>query len=203
MAESSCVPLASRPSKQSWRAARPVILNRRFYHGYLARVLRREPQNRVVADRIVSALSHRNFCLPSFSISHSAPIATAEFSPDGERIVTASKDKTARLWDSRTGQALQSPFSHDREVFSARFSSDGQKIVTASRDGTARVWEARPANRLPLRQGTASIGSGFSPCVGPKSYHGSCQASSGRVVKGWSQSTGEVAPEAGLAPLTL
>ena len=32
---------------------------------YLARLLRQQPDNRVVAERIVSALTHRSFCIPS------------------------------------------------------------------------------------------------------------------------------------------
>jgi len=32
--------------------------------------------------------------------------ATAQFSPDGKRIVTATQDGTARIWDAQTGQAL-------------------------------------------------------------------------------------------------
>ena len=32
-------------------------------------------------------------------LDHDLPVAHAAFSPDGARIVTASADKTARLWD--------------------------------------------------------------------------------------------------------
>ena len=33
---------------------------------------------------------------------------SAAFSPDGKRIVTASDDKTARLWDAETGKPIAS-----------------------------------------------------------------------------------------------
>jgi len=42
---------------------------------------------------------------PSHSQSGQA-IVTAQFSPDGKRIVVASKDGTARIWDAKTGQPL-------------------------------------------------------------------------------------------------
>jgi WD40 repeat protein len=55
--------------------------------------------------------------------------------------VTASFDKTARVWEAATGKALSEPMKHDGEVLSAQFSADGQRVVTASRDKTARVWD--------------------------------------------------------------
>ena len=57
---------------------------------------------------------------------------SAQFSADGQRVVTASYDKTARVWDAATGKALSEPMKHDGEVHSAQFSADGQRVVTAS-----------------------------------------------------------------------
>ena len=67
---------------------------------------------------------------------------SASFSPDGKRIVTASEDKTARIWDAETGQQIGEPLSgHEGSVESAAFSPDGKRIVTASADKTARIWD--------------------------------------------------------------
>jgi WD40 repeat protein len=68
---------------------------------------------------------------------------SAAFSPDGTRVVTASNDKTARVWDAATGKSLAIALEHQREVVSAAFSPDGTRVVTASFDNTARVWETR------------------------------------------------------------
>ena len=56
--------------------------------------------------------------------------------------MTASVDKTARLWDAASGKQIGEPMKHESPLFSARFSPNGQRVVTASTDGTARLWDA-------------------------------------------------------------
>ena len=68
-------------------------------------------------------------------------MASAVFSPNGKRIVTASWDGTARLWDAATHQPTAELTGHKDNVNSAAFSPDGKRIVTASTDRTARLWE--------------------------------------------------------------
>ncbi|HYO52448.1 hypothetical protein [Archangium sp.] len=69
---------------------------------------------------------------------------SAAFSPDGSRVLTASLDSTARLWDSRSGQLLATLKGHEDRVRSAGFSPDGSRVVTASDGKTARLWIASP-----------------------------------------------------------
>jgi WD40 repeat protein len=67
-------------------------------------------------------------------IGHSDTVSGAAFSADGKRIVTASWDKTARLWanDFRTPIAVM---RHPDRVLSAEFSPNSELVVTASSDG--------------------------------------------------------------------
>ena len=71
---------------------------------------------------------------------HRGKVYRAAFSPDGRRIVTASEDETARVWNATNGQLLVTLEGHTHPVKSAVFSPDGQRIITASDDNTARVY---------------------------------------------------------------
>jgi WD40 repeat protein len=81
---------------------------------------------------------------------HTGLVHGAAFSPDGRQVVTASWDKTARIWDSTTGRQLLALSGHTDPVNSAAFSPDGKLIVTASDDKTARIWNAGTGLQLLL-----------------------------------------------------
>jgi WD40 repeat protein len=65
------------------------------------------------------------------------------FAPDSGRILTASFDNTARLWD-HDGKPLAVLEGHTDNITSAVFAPDGGRILTASWDNTARLWEVFP-----------------------------------------------------------
>ena len=58
-----------------------------------------------------------------------AGVKSAAFNPDGSRIVTASQDKTARVWDAATAKEIAVLRGHESYVTSAAFSPDGTRIV--------------------------------------------------------------------------
>ncbi len=89
----------------------------------------------------------------TYALGHTNFFSTASFSPDGRKIVTASYDGTARIWDSHNGQELMVLNGHEDHVFSASFSSDGKRIVTASYDETARIWDSHNGQELMILNG--------------------------------------------------
>jgi WD40 repeat protein len=74
-------------------------------------------------------------------------IWSARFSPDGKKLLTASRDRTAALWELATGQLVRE-FQHDQQVYNAVFSPDGRRIVTGDASRLAHVWDMETGRRL-------------------------------------------------------
>jgi WD40 repeat protein/tetratricopeptide (TPR) repeat protein len=75
-------------------------------------------------------------------------VTSADYSPDGKRLLTGGQDGTVRLWDARTGQQAGEPLKHDGPVTGARFSPDGGRVLSIAR-GAVHLWEV--ATRAPVR----------------------------------------------------
>jgi WD40 repeat protein len=80
---------------------------------------------------------------------HTATILGVAFSPDGRRLVTASRDARVKVWDTALGQETFTLTGHTGPVTSVAFSADGQRIASASLDGTVKLWDAAPAGERP------------------------------------------------------
>ena len=65
------------------------------------------------------------------------------FSPDGKHLASASRDRTARLFNAETGELEASYMGHDAPVFSVAFTEDGQTIYSAGRDRKMQFWAAK------------------------------------------------------------
>ena len=77
----------------------------------------------------------------------------------------ASDDKTAKVWDAKTGAEILTLKGHTGCVTSASFSPDGTRIVTGSWDKTAKVWDAKTGAELLTLKGHTGIvdSASFSP----------------------------------------
>jgi WD40 repeat protein len=71
---------------------------------------------------------------------HNGPVLSVAYNLGGSLLVTASADRTARLWDAATGKQI-ALLNHSGVVFKAVFSPDGNYIVTACEDNKARLWD--------------------------------------------------------------
>jgi WD40 repeat protein/serine/threonine protein kinase len=119
---------------------------------------------------------------------HVAQVLSVAFSPDGQRIVSGSRDHTAKVWEAATGKELLTLTGHGSMIWSVAFSPDGQRIVTGSGDQTAKVWEGASGKELVTlkghRNGVRSVA--FSP-DGQRIVTGSDD----RTVKVWEVASGK------------
>ncbi|QOJ23232.1 MAG: WD40 repeat domain-containing protein [Gammaproteobacteria bacterium] len=88
---------------------------------------------------------------------HNYEINDAQFSPDGKTILTSSRDKTARLWDTVSGKLMYVLQGNDAGV-SAQFSPDGKTVLTYSSKNrghvkTTRLWNASSGQLLYVLNG--------------------------------------------------
>ena len=84
---------------------------------------------------------------------HEERVTSAVFDPFGARVLTASDDRTARLWDAATGAELAVLRGHQGGVMSAVFDPSGARVLTASDDGIARLWDAATGAELAVLRG--------------------------------------------------
>jgi WD40 repeat protein len=78
---------------------------------------------------------------------HTAQVLDIAYSPDGERLVTAGADNTARVWRASSGQSI-AVLPHAATVRQAMFTANGRWIVTAASDQVIRVWDAASQTKL-------------------------------------------------------
>ena len=63
------------------------------------------------------------------------------FSPDGRWVVSASFDKSVKLWDGLTGKFVTSFRGHVGPVYQVAWSSDSRLLVSGSKDSTLKLWD--------------------------------------------------------------
>ena len=62
-------------------------------------------------------------------------------SGDGRRAVSASEDKTLKVWDVETGSELRTLHGHTDRVYGVALARDSRRAFSASRDRTLKVWD--------------------------------------------------------------
>jgi WD40 repeat protein len=84
---------------------------------------------------------------------HSDTVLCVASSPHGRYFATGGKDRTARIWDARSGDPIRVLKGHTNWVVSVAFSPDGNRLATASADRTAGVWEIATGRLVFLLRG--------------------------------------------------
>jgi WD40 repeat protein len=131
----------------------------------LARSLRSNSQNHAAACRLATLLAYRNYPTPLITLKHDNGVQSAQFSPDGRKILTLSgyynvtyykmsgtsekEWSSIQVWDAKSGTRLGKAIEQNIWIESAQFSPDGGRILTFSRDNkAARIWDPETGERL-------------------------------------------------------
>jgi WD40 repeat protein len=90
---------------------------------------------------------------------HTDEISEALLSPDGRLMASAGRDRTAVLWDVRSGRQLKTLLGHTGTVTALSFAPNSLLLATGGADGTVRIWEldtAREVRRIEGKLGEVS-----------------------------------------------
>lgn len=94
-----------------------------------------------------------NYGYPRKSLhGHNHFVQDVAISSDGHFALSASWDKTIRLWNLDTGETTQRFIGHTNDVLSVSFSPDNRQIVSGSRDKNIKVWNTLGDCKLNIAQ---------------------------------------------------
>ena len=74
---------------------------------------------------------------------HSNWVLSVIYLPDKDQLVSASYDKTLKIWSLASGQCVQTLQGHSRSVDSVIYLPDKNQLVSASKDKTLKIWSLR------------------------------------------------------------
>jgi WD40 repeat protein len=80
-------------------------------------------------------------------------VLSVAFSADGKVLATASRDRTVKLWDTRTGELRRALFGHTDVVLSVAFSPTGGTLASAGADSAIRLWGPDDGKPLAVLRG--------------------------------------------------
>jgi hypothetical protein len=78
---------------------------------------------------------------PKHFSGHTASLTSVAFAPDGKTGVSGSEDKTAKVWNLETGEAIRS-FTLSDKVSAVAFSSGGRNVLTGTENSIIGLWDA-------------------------------------------------------------
>jgi WD40 repeat protein len=93
-------------------------------------------------DEIATLVGHKEEFWPDGRPFLEACARSCSFSPAGTRIVSASSDRTLKIWDAQNGKEIATLTGHTGQVTSCAFSPNGAQILSGSYDRSLKLWDA-------------------------------------------------------------
>ncbi|MEH2331060.1 WD40 repeat domain-containing protein, partial [Nostoc sp.] len=124
---------------------------------------------------------------------HSQRVTAVALTPDGKKVISASYDKTLKLWNLETGKDERTFKGHSQRVTAVALTPDGKKVISASYDYTLKLWNLERdlrQNKIPPLQ---ALLLGFKWVIGTIFKRNSQTGEDERTFKGHSQRVTAVA----------
>ncbi|GAA6015060.1 hypothetical protein JCM11491_001645 [Sporobolomyces phaffii] len=91
---------------------------------------------------------------------HEGPVAALAFSSTGDRLVSASWDKTIRVWDVYGRSTTVEPFRLNADALALAFRPDGKEVAVSTLDGQIALWDLKDAVQRTLIEGRKDVSGG-------------------------------------------
>jgi WD40 repeat protein len=118
---------------------------------------------------------------------HKKMVSSVAVTANGKRAVSASDDRTLKVWDLETGRALRTLEGHSDGVKGVALTADGKRAVSASADKTLKVWDLDTGRALRTLEGHSDGVKGVALTADGKR---AVSASDDRTLKVWDLETG-------------
>jgi WD40 repeat protein len=89
---------------------------------------------------------------------HTGRVWALAVTPDGRQLVTGSSDRTARVWEAKSGGQLLPPLQHNDEVTTLAISGDGKQLVTGhGLFGVVTIWDTATGRQWQILGSTHNV----------------------------------------------
>jgi WD40 repeat protein len=122
-------------------------------------------------------------------IGHAALVTACAVTPDGRRVISASGDKTLKIWDMESGRVLATLEGHAGGVTACAVTPDGRRVVSASGDRTLKLWDLDTSRPLTTFEGHADR---VTACAVTPDGRRVISASADRVLGVWDLDSGRI-----------
>ena len=75
---------------------------------------------------------------------HTTAVMRVAWHPDGDRLASASGDRSVKVWDPITGKLMLSLIDLSSQMTTVAWSPDGKTLAAGSEDGTIIIYDAVP-----------------------------------------------------------